>query len=161
MARDPESLLVNGVVFQHGTQQRHDDRMLFGCELVRNGYIGQLKHVKIGSPAGATCPPQAVEPVPPGLDWEMWLGPAPWAPFTPLRIQSHPWYHISDDRGESHQVVRRSRFLGHVGKPPKNGTTSDGWRVSAGNSSAGQFLGRTVFRRSIGTAFGTIKLVGC
>jgi len=85
-----------GVVFQHGTQQRHDDRMLFGCELVQNGYIGRLKHVKIGSPSGATCPPQPTEPVPPGLDWDLWLGPAPWAPFTPLRIQAHPWYHISD-----------------------------------------------------------------
>lgn len=86
----------HGIVFQHGTQQRHDRRMLFGCELVRNGYIGELKRVKIGSPAGATCDPQRPQPVPPGLDWEMWLGPAPWAPFTPLRIQSHPWYHISD-----------------------------------------------------------------
>ena len=86
----------HGIVFQHGTQQRHDARMLFGCELVRNGYIGQLQHVKIGSPAGLTCPPQPPQPVPPGLDWEMWLGPAPWAPFTPLRIESHPWYHISD-----------------------------------------------------------------
>ena len=26
----------------------------------------------------------------------MWLGPAPWAPFTPSRIQSHDWYFISD-----------------------------------------------------------------
>ncbi len=85
-----------GIVFQHGTQQRHDDKMLQGCELALNGYIGELKHVKIGSPAGATCPPQPTEPVPAGLDWEMWLGPAPWAPFTPKRIQSHPWYHISD-----------------------------------------------------------------
>ncbi len=85
-----------GTVFQHGTQQRHDAKMLFGCELVRNGYIGRLKHVKIGSPSGVTCAPQPTQPVPPGLDWEMWLGPAPWSPFTPLRIQSHPWYHIHD-----------------------------------------------------------------
>lgn len=85
-----------GVVFQHGTQQRHDARMLFGCELVRNGYIGELKHVKIGSPSGATCTPQQPKPVPQGLDWDMWLGPAPWSPFTPKRIESHPWYHISD-----------------------------------------------------------------
>src|SRR5215471_12639953 len=85
-----------GTVFQHGTQQRHDPKMLFGCELVRNGYIGRLKHVKIGSPSGSTCAPQRTQPVPPGLDWEMWVGPAPWAPFTPLRIQAHPWYHISD-----------------------------------------------------------------
>jgi len=91
-----EAVRRHGIVFQHGTQQRHDERMLFGCELVRNGYIGRLQHVKIGSPAGATCPPQAPQPVPPGLDWDMWLGPAPWAPFTPLRIASHPWYHISD-----------------------------------------------------------------
>lgn len=91
-----DAVRSHGIVFQHGTQQRHDERMLFGCELVRNGYIGQLKHVKIGSPSGLSCPPQPVQPVPPGLDWEMWLGPAPWAPFTPLRIASHPWYHISD-----------------------------------------------------------------
>ena len=85
-----------GIVFQHGTQQRHDARMLFGSELVLNGYIGQLKHVKIGSPVGKTCSPQPTEPVPPTLDWDMWLGPAPWAPYTPLRIAAHPWYHISD-----------------------------------------------------------------
>jgi len=91
-----EAVRRHGIVFQHGTQQRRDARMLFGCELVLNGYIGELRHVRIGSPAGATCPPQPPQPVPAGLDWEMWLGPAPWAPFTPLRIQSHPWYHISD-----------------------------------------------------------------
>jgi hypothetical protein len=91
-----EAVQRYGTVFQHGTQQRHDARMLFGCELVRNGYIGQLRHVKIGSPAAITCGPQATQPAPAGLDWETWVGPAPWAPFTPLRIQAHPWYHISD-----------------------------------------------------------------
>jgi len=85
-----------GIVFQHGTQQRHDPKMLFGCEVVRNGCIGQLKHVRIGSPQGMTCGPQPVEPVPPGLDWDRWLGPAPWAPFTSRRIRSHDWYFISD-----------------------------------------------------------------
>lgn len=86
----------HNVVFQHGTQQRHDPKMLFGCELVRNGYIGQLKHVKIGSPQGQVCGPQPVESVPAGLDWDRWLGPAPWAPFTSRRIRSHDWYFICD-----------------------------------------------------------------
>ncbi len=86
----------HNIVFQQGTQQRHDPRMLFGCELARNGYIGQLKHVKIGSPEGRTMPPQPVEPVPVGLDWDMWLGPAPWTPFTPCRVRAHDWYFISD-----------------------------------------------------------------
>lgn len=84
------------IVFQHGTQQRHDPTMLFGCELVRNGYIGQPTNVKIGSPQGLVCGPAPTEPVPPGLDWERWLGPAPWAPFTTRRIRSHDWYFISD-----------------------------------------------------------------
>jgi predicted dehydrogenase len=84
------------IVFQHGTQQRHDPKMLFGCELVRNGYIGEVRCVKIGSPQGQFCGPQPDEAVPPGLDWEMWLGPAPWSPFTPRRIRAHDWYFISD-----------------------------------------------------------------
>jgi len=91
-----EAVRRQTIVFQHGTQQRHDPPMLFGCELVLNGYIGQLKHVRIGSPAGAISGPWRPEPVPEGLDYEMWLGPAPWAPYHPLRIASHPWYHISD-----------------------------------------------------------------
>ena len=85
-----------GIVFQHGTQQRHDPPMLFGGELVRNGYIGQLQHVRIGSPQGQVCGPQPTEPVPPGLDWDRWLGPAPWSPFTGRRILAHDWYFISD-----------------------------------------------------------------
>jgi hypothetical protein len=91
-----EGVRRSGILFQHGTQQRHDHRMLFGCELVLNGYIGQLKHVKIGSPAGQAYGPCDPEPVPPALDYDLWLGPAPWAPYTPLRIAAHPWYYISD-----------------------------------------------------------------
>ena len=87
-----------GVVFQHGTQQRSDPRMVFGCELVRNGRIGDLKNVKLVMPAGAACDPQPIQPVPPGFDYEMWLGPAPWAPYTDLRTSKgwHSWYFVSD-----------------------------------------------------------------
>jgi predicted dehydrogenase len=88
------------IVFQHGTQQRQDPAMLFGCELVRNGYIGQLRRVKIGSPQGGSffsrTGAHPIQPVPEGLDWDMWLGPAPWAPFAPSRITAHDWYFISD-----------------------------------------------------------------
>ena len=91
-----EAVNCYGIVFQHGTQQRHDPKMLFGIELVRNGYIGDLQRVKIGSPRGTGGGSTEPAPVPPGLDWEMWLGPAPWAPFTPQRIRSHDWYFISD-----------------------------------------------------------------
>jgi predicted dehydrogenase len=72
-----------GIVFQAGTQQRSSYSFRFACELVRNGYIGQLKEVVVGvggPPAYRECTLPA-QPVPDWLDYDMWLGPAPWRPF--------------------------------------------------------------------------------
>jgi predicted dehydrogenase len=92
-----EAVNRHGVVFQHGTQQRSEWSFWFGAELVRNGRIGKLHTIRLGVPSGRSCPPQPVEPVPPELDWDMWLGPAPWAPYTTLRcLPTHTWYFISD-----------------------------------------------------------------
>jgi predicted dehydrogenase len=68
----------NKVVFQTGTQQRSDRRFRLACELVRNGRIGKLQTVEVFVPAGLREGPfQQSQPVPPGLDWDMWLGQAP------------------------------------------------------------------------------------
>jgi predicted dehydrogenase len=92
-----EAVNRHGIVFQHGTQQRSEWSFQRAVDLVRNGRIGRLKTVRLGVPAGRRCPPQPVEPVPPWLDWDMWLGPAPWAPFATLRcLPVHTWYFISD-----------------------------------------------------------------
>src|SRR5579872_3042968 len=72
-----------GTVFQQGTQQRSSYSFRFACELVRNGYIGDLKEVVVGvggPPAFKECDLPA-QPVPAWLDYEMWLGPAPWRPY--------------------------------------------------------------------------------
>jgi len=70
-------------VYQHGTQQRSSPEFRFACEMVRSGRIGQLNSVTIyvGGPASDCYLPE--QPVPKGLDWDMWLGPAPWRPFHP------------------------------------------------------------------------------
>ena len=73
------------VVFQHGTQQRSDERFRFAVELVRNGRIGDLEKIVIGSASYQPVPPQPQQPVPEGLDYDFWLGPAPWKPYTELR----------------------------------------------------------------------------
>ncbi len=94
-----EAIKKYGVVFQHGTQQRSDPRMVFGCELVLNGRIGKLQNVKLGIPGGARLGVQSVEPVPAGFDYDMWLGPAPLAPYCKKRCEggiSHSWYFLSD-----------------------------------------------------------------
>lgn len=93
----------SGVVFQFGTQQRSGGKFRFACELARNGKIGQLKTILVGVPASWTCPKQPTEPVPKELDYEMWLGPAPWAPYCYQRCRPYTekehwsiWYCISD-----------------------------------------------------------------
>lgn len=68
-----------GTVFQWGTQQRSGRNFRFGCELVRNGRIGRLHTILVGAPYDFAVPNQANQPVPKDLDYDMWLGPAPWA----------------------------------------------------------------------------------
>ncbi len=70
-----------GRVFQTGSQQRSQKQNRFGCELVRNGRLGKIKEV-IGhnypSPWECNLPAQ---PVPDGLDWDMWCGPTELVPY--------------------------------------------------------------------------------
>lgn len=74
-------LRKHGRMFQFGTQQRSGANFRRACELVRNGRIGRLQNINtwcIGSvPGGSTAP----APIPPGLDYDFWLGPAPDKPY--------------------------------------------------------------------------------
>jgi len=73
-----------GTVFQTGSQQRSDKSFRQACELVRNGRIGRVHtvHVNVGGPARECELPG--QPVPAALDWDRWLGPAPWRPFNAI-----------------------------------------------------------------------------
>jgi len=72
-----------GRIFQTGSQQRSSDNFRFACELVRNNRIGKVHTVRVGIPGNnRTCEPTwTPEPVPDGFDYDLWLGPAPWAPY--------------------------------------------------------------------------------
>jgi len=89
-----------GRIFQFGTQQRSMSQFRQACELVLNGRIGKVHTIRVSAPVG---PEQRTNektyvPVnlPAGFDYDMWLGPAPWAPYTPKRTESPYWFHISD-----------------------------------------------------------------
>lgn len=73
-----------GRVFQTGSQQRSSREFRFACEMVRSGRIGQLKTINanVGGPSEDCYLPE--EPVPQGVDWDMWLGPAPWRPYNSI-----------------------------------------------------------------------------
>ena len=88
-----------GRIFQTGTQQRSWREFRFACELVRNGYIGEIKSitVNVGGPPLWECDAPA-EPQPEWLDWNMWLGPAPWRPYT-SKIAPGGWMAYRDYSG--------------------------------------------------------------
>ncbi len=79
-----EAVRRYGRIFQTGTQQRSDRNFRFACELVRNGYIGELKHitVNVGGPPSECNLPAGGDP-PDWLDYDRWLGQAPWRPYHP------------------------------------------------------------------------------
>ena len=78
----------HGRVFRTDSEFRSHGFFHRACELVRNGRIGTLKRIVTGVPKGDVgCGPQPVMPVPKELDYEMWLGPAPVAPYTLQRVQ--------------------------------------------------------------------------
>jgi len=79
---------AKGCIFQIGSQQRSNTQFRTGCELVRNGRIGKLHTVKIGLPSDPSGAVEPDMPVPPNLNYEMWLGPTPQAPYTEKRV--HP-----------------------------------------------------------------------
>ncbi len=74
-------------VFQTSTEDRAVPEYHRMAELVRNGRIGKLERIEVilpKQPGGPGDP--SPQPVPPQLDWEMWLGPAPSAPYTKDRV---------------------------------------------------------------------------
>jgi hypothetical protein len=75
-----------GRVYQAGTQQRseYDGKFLRACEFVRSGRIGKLQAIYAYRDGGAVFWPQRfgpAKPVPAELDWDLYLGPAPWLPY--------------------------------------------------------------------------------
>jgi predicted dehydrogenase len=69
-------------IIQVGSQQRSDPLDVAACEFVRNGGLGKVTKVvaaNYASPWEYNLPP---EPLPEGLDWNMWCGPAPLVPFS-------------------------------------------------------------------------------
>jgi predicted dehydrogenase len=81
--------MVNAVrahqrIFQTGSMQRSMGEFRAACELIRNGVIGTVGKVDAdvsGPPVFCDLPAEADEP---GLDWNMWLGPAPMRPYNSI-----------------------------------------------------------------------------
>jgi predicted dehydrogenase len=74
-------------VFQTSTEDRSVPVYHRMAELVRNGRIGTLQKIEVILPSQPEGPGDPTpQPVPLELDWEMWLGPAPFADYTKDRV---------------------------------------------------------------------------
>jgi hypothetical protein len=102
-----KAVASNKVIFQYGTQQRSSGEFTRAVELVRNGYIGKIRHIDAWC-SDMKSPDWYAEiykahhmdtqpaPVPAGLYYEMWIGPAPVKPYTKSRCTEWGAYHIYD-----------------------------------------------------------------
>ena len=76
----------SGLPFLVGTQQRSTWSCRTACELVRDGRLGRVAKATVTlSNKGGRGGPFAAKPVPDGLDWDGWIGPAPFAAYCPER----------------------------------------------------------------------------
>lgn len=82
------------VATQLGNQGQASQEARLVCEMIWDGAIGPVREVQVWSPARFwSWPtwegrPKDTPPVPDGLDWDLWLGPAPYRPYHPAY---HPW----------------------------------------------------------------------
>ncbi|MBN2476657.1 MAG: Gfo/Idh/MocA family oxidoreductase [Pirellulales bacterium] len=83
-------------VFQYGTEARSIAACRLGCELVRNGRIGEIREIRVKAPNSDRGGSRLPKPVPAELDYDLWLGPAPWRPYSGCPDSGTGWYHVYD-----------------------------------------------------------------
>ncbi|HEX8037501.1 MAG TPA: Gfo/Idh/MocA family oxidoreductase [Chryseosolibacter sp.] len=82
----------SGRIYQVGTQQRSSVQFRYACELVRNGRIGDLHTVEVGLPGDPGGNEEPEMPIPPNLNYEMWLGSTPYVYYTEKRVHPQEGY---------------------------------------------------------------------
>ncbi|MCL4690915.1 MAG: Gfo/Idh/MocA family oxidoreductase [Candidatus Hydrogenedentes bacterium] len=120
-----------GRVFQTGSHERSRSNARYACELVRNGRIGKLHTMHVNLPIDNHGPleNQPPMPIPEGFDYNMWLGPRPWATYTEKRC--HFWFRYILDYSGGEVTDRGAHIidLGQLGNASdRSGPKSiEGW----------------------------------
>lgn len=88
-----------GVVYQGGIEDRSVEIYHRMAELVRNGRLGKLNRILVALPAGEAFPKEDEASIPEGFDYDLWLGPAPYTPYTPTKTGAQQWRNVWDYSG--------------------------------------------------------------
>ncbi len=71
------------------------------AEVVRNGGIGELRRIQVQLPTKPVYAREEPAPVPADLHYDLWLGPAPFRPYSPKLTDAQVWRQIRDFSGGS------------------------------------------------------------
>ena len=88
-----------GVVYQGGIEDRSVIQYHRMAELARNGALGRIERIHVTLPPGDLFPTEQPAPVPDGFDYDLWLGPAPYTPYTPTKTGAQEWRNSFDYSG--------------------------------------------------------------
>jgi predicted dehydrogenase len=114
-------------IVQVGFQNRSAPYAFSARDYIKSGKLGQIVHVKsYNMLGGSKWTPQPDAPVPAGLDWDQWLGPAPFVPYNPAihdmeerggwgNFWAYSGGHMADDA--SHVLDLARMVLGDPGHP--------------------------------------------
>ena len=109
-----------GRVWQTGSWQRSEDNFHRACELVRNGRVGKVLRVEVGLPSGhfdfaRTFGQERIEDPPAGLDYDTWLGPAPWSPYCKARVHMNWRWNMDYGGGQLVDWIGHHLDIAHWG----------------------------------------------
>ncbi|HOA60546.1 MAG: Gfo/Idh/MocA family oxidoreductase [Verrucomicrobia bacterium] len=115
-----EAVRRYGCIWQTGSWQRSVETFRTAAQLVRNGRIGKVRAVEVGVPSGhpdlcGTAGQEQAGPPPTHLDYEFWLGPAPWAPYCPARVHQNWRWHLDYGGGQLLEWVGHHVDIAHWG----------------------------------------------
>lgn len=91
-----EACRRHGTIYQAGTQRRSTGSYRFAADTVRQGRLGRVHTVEMQVWTGPTVAHDKAAPVPAGWDYDRWLGPVPWRPFVPARVDGANWNYFWD-----------------------------------------------------------------
>jgi predicted dehydrogenase len=104
-----------GRVWQTGSWQRSGGTFRVACELVRNGRIGKVHTVEVGLPDGKPGGSEEFCDPPPELDYDLWLGPAPWAPYSKDRTHWNWRWQLDYGGGQMMDWIGHHGDIAHWG----------------------------------------------
>lgn len=109
-----------GRIWQTGSWQRSVANFHQACELVHNGRVGKVLKVEVGLPSGhhdfaGTFGQETLGPAPPHLDYELWVGPAPYVPYCPARVHMNWRWNMDFGGGQLMDWVGHHVDIAHWG----------------------------------------------